>query len=281
MKTPKIIVYPLGGLANRIRSLASGVWLSRQLGVGLRVVWSVDNDLHAPFGQLFRMADTEIEFTQPSAFARWLLYMMPRRRNLYLSGVWQKLNYGLSLTDGGRLDSMLETPERVGELAKQAIARGRDVYFASCAEFYDFPAELLREIMIPTADIEARIDRNLEQTGRNVVGVQIRRTDHRVCIASSPTEGFIRRMHELLEQDPEVKFFLATDDEDEKRRIREEFPGRVVTNESVASRRSVDGMKDAVSDVMTLSRCKLILASRGSSFGQLAARFGGIKSEYP
>lgn len=49
-------------------------------------------------------------------------------------------------------------------------------------------------------------------------------------------------------------FYLATDDMEEEKRLREAFPGRILSNENRCLRRdSVDGMHDALLDLYCLA----------------------------
>ncbi len=278
---PKITVCPLGGLANRLRSLASGVWLARRLGVRLDVVWSRDRDLKADFHELFSWRDESVTFRHPSAFGKWFLFMPPRRRNLYLSALGQRLCYGFSLCDGPDIWSFLDNPEMVAEQAALSLERGKDACIVSCNEFFDFPDQLLREIMQPVEGVDKIVEDTLGMLGGNAVGVHIRRTDHAVSISRSPTGRFISSMHGILDENPDTMFFLATDGEQDKRLIVDTFPGHVVCSDKPVSRQTLEGMTEAAADMITLSRCRRILASHGSSFSAIAARLGGIELNYP
>jgi hypothetical protein len=111
----------------------------------------------------------------------------------------------------------------------------------------------------------------------DMVSVHIRRTDQVVSIAHSKTENFIELMNREIEANPEVKFFLATDDKEEEALLRKTFPGRIVSNENRTLRRdSLDGMYDALLDLYCLAACKKIIGSYFSSFTDTAASLGGI-----
>ena len=110
-----------------------------------------------------------------------------------------------------------------------------------------------------------------------MVSVHIRRTDQVTSIAYSKTENFIQLMNREIDADPNVKFFLATDDKEEEALLRKTFPGRIVSNENRTLRRdSLDGMYDALLDLYCLSSCKKIIGSYYSSFTDTAAALGNI-----
>lgn len=104
------------------------------------------------------------------------------------------------------------------------------------------------------------------------VGVHIRRTDNQPAIGKSSTDAFIRSMKQELEADPATMFYLATDDMEEEKRLREAFPGRILSNENRCLRRdSIDGMHDALLDLYCLASTRKIIGSFFSSFTDIAA----------
>ena len=110
-----------------------------------------------------------------------------------------------------------------------------------------------------------------------MVSIHIRRTDQINSIAYSKTENFVELMNREIEANPDVKFFLATDDKEEEALLRKTFPGRIVSNENRTLRRdSLDGMYDALLDLFCLAACKKIIGSYCSSFTDTAASLGGI-----
>ena len=87
----------------------------------------------------------------------------------------------------------------------------------------------------------------------------------------------IKAMEAEIAADPDVKFFLATDDKDEETLLRKTFPGKIVSNENRTLRRdSLDGMYDALLDLFCLAACKKIIGSYCSSFTDTAASLGNI-----
>ena len=111
----------------------------------------------------------------------------------------------------------------------------------------------------------------------DMVSVHIRRTDQINSIAYSKTENFIDLMKKEIDANPDVKFFLATDDKEEEAMLRKTFPGKIVSNENRTLRRdSLDGMYDALLDLFCLAACKKIIGSYCSSFTDTAASLGNI-----
>jgi hypothetical protein len=94
----KLIINPVGGLANRMRALVSGLTLAKELGVGSSVIWLRNWELNARFDELFDVPDalSHINFEYPSKLRYELTYSSPRKRNLYISKLYHKRNFSLS-----------------------------------------------------------------------------------------------------------------------------------------------------------------------------------------
>lgn len=111
----------------------------------------------------------------------------------------------------------------------------------------------------------------------NIIGVHIRRTDHVAAIAGSKTEDFIARMNKVLKDNPDTVFYLATDDFDEEKRIKEVFGSRIITQKNKdLSRASKAGMHTSLIDLLCLSRTKYILGSKRSVFSKVSAELNNI-----
>ena len=85
-----------------------------------------------------------------------------------------------------------------------------------------------------------------------------------------------------LEARPDVRFFLATDDAEIKRRLLDRFgEDRIITARMELRRDSQEGMKGAVLDLFALSRTEKIIGSYYSSYSEIAAELGGIELIIP
>ena len=104
----KIILVPVGGLANRMRAVASAVTLTYRVRRKLEVLWFRDWGLNAPFFKVFEEPELmNISFSETSC-KHLLMYDRPRRRNFYLPKLFQKfqeMNIGWFFYIGGN-DSM-------------------------------------------------------------------------------------------------------------------------------------------------------------------------------
>ena len=95
----------------------------------------------------------------------------------------------------------------------------------------------------------------------------------------STPDGFRRAMWRAIQQHPEARFFLATDDAALKAELLSEFGERIVTQQTEVRRDTVEGMRDAVVDLWCLAATQRIIGSYWSSFTDIAAELGGISAE--
>ena len=111
-------------------------------------------------------------------------------------------------------------------------------------------------------------------TNKSYVGVHIRRTDHTKCIENSPLEYFIDMMNK---EKFSTKFYLATDCLETKNKLKEMFKDRIYTSDVLLKRTSKEGVKGALQDFVSLSKCSKIIGTKYSSFSEMAALYGGIE----
>jgi hypothetical protein len=123
----------------------------------------------------------------------------------------------------------------------------------------------------------ARVIDNYAGRLANSVGVHIRRrTEVNWVIENSPTQSFIDHMRAEVEADPNVEFFLATDDQREEANVTQAFPGRIFSYPKQSRRRDDQtGIEEAVIDLFCLARCRKVLGSWRSSFSETAILLGG------
>lgn len=108
-----------------------------------------------------------------------------------------------------------------------------------------------------------------------MVGIHIRRTDNAESISRSPTELFERAIETEIEKNPNAQFYLATDSAEDQQRLISIFGSRIIANANkTISRKTQQGMVDALVDLVCLSRSAKIFGSYWSSFSETAATLG-------
>lgn len=245
---------PCAGLANRMRAIASAASAAELLERGLRIGWKVDPGIQtAAFRDLFDAA----------ALPRWI-GIVELGRN---PGIWNEAPEANSAADWN--------------MFLAANAASPVLTFKSWAAFFEpNTAAWLRHLrsLKPQPAITAAADAILAPVpeGAPLIGIHIRRTDHKRSIIHSPSGLFWQAMRAALANDPATMFYVASDDERERAEAEARFGACVITGpETLPGRSTIEGCQGALVDLLCLSRCDRILGSAGSSFSEIAAAYSG------
>lgn len=268
----KLIISPVGGLANRMRAVAAGVSLSRKLGMGLpEIVWPVNNDLFCDFESLFESELINGYVVTISSRRDLFFYDVSRKKNLFLANLLQAGRYGLKLTDLDRLPLFEGKPEL---LENEVRSNRKPVLIRSGVEFYSFSKELYRSLFVPKKDFFDAAEERLHCGKGNIIGLHIRRTDNEISIKHSPLRLFIEAVEREISENKDVMFYLASDDAGVKAEMKERFGGKIIVSDKPTVRNSADGIKEALTEMLTLSLCRKVYGSYWSSFSEAAALLG-------
>ena len=269
MSKGKLVLVPSGGLANRMRAVASAYHLCAATESRLQVVWFRDWALNAAFRDIFEPIDGSLLSLREARWWDFAVNDRPRRRNLWLPYAAQRMLYGRRLYE-----------HHIGEIRDRGFdfgewQRGHRCYMSCCQVFGDFPGSIYKRLFRPVGSVAGRVAENTDRFSAHTIGMHIRRTDNQRSIDRSPTRLFIEAGRKELEQHTDLKIFLATDSEDVKAELRREFGSIVMTPEAEACRDSVDGIRGGLTDMYTLACTDRIYGSACSSFSEMAAAIGG------
>lgn len=261
----KITLVPQGGLGNRMRTIVSGIMLAEAVDAELEIVWFRDWGLGCRYDALLQPIDLPFVRVREATALDLLLRDHPRRRNLWIPLLAERLCYDVCIRN-----AEFHTP------ASEYIARcrGKRVWLSSCGSFMSKTPDKERfRLFRPQQNVQQLINQTARLFGNHrVVGVHLRRTDSVKSIEESPTTLFIERMKA---EPADTLFFVATDSEEDKHLLRESFGKRVVTSGHQADRASLEGMRDAAADMFLLAGTEHILGSFYSSFSEIASYIGG------
>lgn len=262
-----LTLVPLGGLCNRLRALLSaGALAELDPELRIRVAWAVNNECAARFDELFEVhlvLSDRIEFRRAGFLddpAVW-------RRNLRLPALLRRLLYDEQLPDFHSMSSPADCLARFLDSSRVYISTGS----ALCLT----PPEMWTKLH-PLPHIKQRIDSLVDAFRTPTVGVHIRRTDNTKSLSESPLAAFECEMEATIKQDDRVSFYLATDDEEVRKRLVNLFPGRVYFQMGSPTRTTREGMEAAVVDLFVLSRTQRLIGSYWSSFTDTAAELSSI-----
>ena len=267
-----IILEPIGGLANRMRVIASGIAMSKALNTGLQVIWNENYELNCPFDKLFKPI-SEFSIVQKAKKYRHVKSSnqigLFNRLQARLYNLLLNIDYCItgqdfpSLIWPGKLDIYEEGKNH------------KNIYIQTCHEFGNNTAAF--RVFKPVAEIEESISEITKKFTKNVIGIHIRRTDNLPAVTNSPVSLFIVAIKAELEAQSNTVFFLCSDDTMAKNEIIELFGEKIIAVKKEVSRNTVSGMQDAVVDMYCLSKTNKILGSYYSSFPEVAARFHNIE----
>lgn len=238
---PTLHLQVCAGFANRLRAMVSGICLARQLQIPLVIHWFPRS---------------------PECVCRFESVLDPR---------------SLPKTVTIVSDDLFQAQEILNEEhTKNLLAewnRQSDIVIKSYGIFYKDTSweETLRSIR-PSPSVRLLLERT---DWNRCIGVHIRRTDNKKSIEYSPTDWFLEKMRAT----PDCTFVVATDDTKLREGLKAEFGERCVFLAKVLSRRSEEGMISGVADFFGLAKCSKIWGSVGSSFSEIAARYGAIPLE--
>lgn len=254
-----LIIQPVGGLCNRMRSINSARILAKRRKEKLIVIWFVNHELGCPFERIFQPTDA---FSVINISSKWDLRKMWFQLSAMAFGTFAENETIKAHKGNGNLD------EAFFASLKKLTYIATEEHFYECHDYTPF---------VPAKEIENKIKEKQAQLGSHAIGVHIRRTDNKPAIGKSSTDAFVKSMTDALSENPETMFYVATDDMNEEENLRKTFPEKIISNENRdLSRDSIAGIQDAMLDLYCLSKTNKIIGSFFSSFTDIAADMEGI-----
>ncbi len=266
-----LLFVPSGGLANRMRAVASAHELCKKVDSTLQVVWFQDWALSAPFHSIFE--ETPLVAIREATILDHLLYDRARKKNFFLPALPQRILFQRHIKEQD------VTPLKKQSFDFEAWACGKRCYMSCYQVFGTFPDERYQQLFHPVKAVMDVVDGYRSQFNSHTIGLHIRRTDNAESIAKSPTVLFINKVREEIELHDDTKVFLATDSTEVKREFIAAFGSRIITPKEDACRDSISGIRGGVVDLWTLASTQKIYGSAGSSFSPMAASIGGVPLE--
>ena len=264
-----LTLVPSGGLANRMRAVASAYNLCKTTGARLQVVWFRDWALNAPFKDIFEPIDPSLLHLREAHLSDFVINDRPRRKNFWIPRLPQALIYP------HRIYEQNVTPLKRRNFDFEKWQRGHRCYMSCYQVFGSFPNSVYNSLFKPVNNVMRLIEEKEKLFSAHTIGMHIRRTDNTESIDKSPTQLFIDMGRRQIKCFPDLKIFLATDSEDVKNDLRREFGEHIITSDDKANRGDTDGIRRGLADMYTLARTQHIYGSAGSSFSEMASLIGG------
>lgn len=269
MKLKNLTILLHEGLANRIRVMASLYHLTLS-GINIKVIWQLNEELNCSFEKLFIPIKGFLIINTPK---RIKLYNSKQKNILKRSvlKVYNKIKGFDYVIIGG-----YNNPDSCNVALIQTIFDNyKNVFLETQQILYDHQEY---SIFKPIKEIEDRII-NSYSLAQPYIGIHIRRGDNIQSQLKSGIIPFIEKTKNILKDNPEQKFYLATDSLDVKEVFKYLFGSSIITSNPDYSRNTETGIKDALFEMFILSKSQRILGSYWSSFDGIAARIGNIHVE--
>ena len=273
-KIGKIIVQPMGGLANRMRVIGMLRMLAQTVDAPMEVLWVKNADVGAQWADIFDAPTDFIVKDTPQGGKYQHCYKSSRwYRNLW-HHIWAFLHgytwYPYNVIE--TMDSTEEDKKNLLQLWTEQLKEGRILYI-STGDYLgtDYDISIFR----PIKCLQHKIDSFLPK-GKSIYGVHIRRTDNTWSTDNSPLELFEDKITEILKNEPDSFFYVASDEADVIKQLKNRFGECILSREKVFSRTSVSGIQDAIVEMWLLSKTKKIFGSYYSSYSTMSAKIGGV-----
>jgi len=275
-----IIAANRGGLCNRIQCIISVMRLSKILDREPLVFWENNFQCGCEFSDLFENEIKMINFCDYSKISgrkesKVFERIIPNGEEIYKYIILQ--------------DNALVLFEK--ELSQDYNKKSQESRQWRNFKFCDNPKKIregilkvlkslkiTRDISQKVSELEKRYDFN------KTIGVHIRRGDF-VFIPNgiskiSTDERFFLRMKDILRIKPKTKFFLCTDSKKTESKFIKKFGDRIIClKKRKRDRREKLSIKEALMELLLLSKNPHILGTYGSSFSEIAWWFGDCKSK--
>ncbi len=270
-----VFIEPHGGLANRLRVIASFNKLN--INNKLLVYWVNNCDLGAEFLQLFDIIPN-IEFK--NQLSNKSKYIKNSHQDNYFKKKIVSISNSLMGIDFCLNDELVKNYRNSNNFKYlKDIDKFKNIYYRGCEEIVNTSNNDFY-IFNPIQNIQKLIDTYFDNFSDKIIGFHIRRTDHQLAKKNSPNQLFFNKAEDLI--DNGFQIYLASDDKElEDYMIKKYGKNNIKTqNKSSFNRNDLNGMKEAVIDMFLLSKTNQIFGSYWSSFGTVAAKIGNINHTY-
>ena len=269
---PMIIIEPCAGLGNRLLGLGSAYAVAKKLDRKLVVMWKREVGCNIRFQELFDLPFEVVEISENG---------LKKEPVAQILGDRAKKKWRNSADRFLECDEVEKIKEREGyEGLFRLIEQTPVIYLKAFGPICEVTAESYSFVK-PSKNIEEKGAYLFRELTWQCVGVHVRRTDHTEAIANSPLALFAERMKKELETAADTSFFVATDDKEVRRELKELLPDAklIFPQSDVIDRDSKEGIEEAFIEMLALSKCRKILGSYNSTFSLLPSYIGNIPLE--
>jgi hypothetical protein len=253
------VLQPFGGLGNRLRTMACARSAAREYGAKLTVIWTVDADVAAFFEELFQPIPGVKIISKTGRFYGPAWWRMKRERLLAgrFINEFELIEHGVDLS-GAHWKAMLPRVNWLVVRTCQAIHAHPDYSGIVLTDSLQQQAQSYFPLNQPT------------------LGLHVRRMHNPRAAAASPVALFFAAGEQFLNQHQNNRVLLCSDEADVMQQARTAWGERVIIPPSEQlNRYTLKGMQEAAITMHLLAQCDRVLGSHYSTFGAVAAAWGG------
>lgn len=129
----------------------------------------------------------------------------------------------------------------------------------------------LKRLVRPKEDIHQRVKIIISNFTKNTIGVHIRKT------FGGTLEKCYPFVEEFLGSHSDPKIFFCSDTTEYYYKFAEKYGDLVVSQRPVVRNRSIMGIREAITDFCSLSRCNAIVGTKNSSFSEMATILSDVE----
>lgn len=243
------------GLANRIKSITSGLATAKLSGRKLCLIWDINSDMIAGFHDLFT---NDIQILH----------------NYRINNGKLLLNFKHQTTD-------LNYPEIINNDSDVILIDSWKSFSDKNVNFNNYLPLYIEQLksLTPVPDVAHRVEQFVKQNfdGKRVVGIHFRSWAKALDVVdwnlkSSPIDDFFAKMDKELQRHPNTFFFIATDDQANKEKFIERYKDKaILSGISKIARDTIETQKDAFFEWLLLGKTQFIIGTNASTFSDEAA----------
>jgi len=291
-----LIIKAKGGLGNRMLSAATGILLARLNGRAAYIDWR-DGMYVAPGENLYPLLfDAEgrenleqfdsSEEVAPSIWSKRMAMhptdiiheQFPRQHQDPF--LYRKLSIDLRRADPPEAVAVYWSYLPKIKRLERRLSQSPEFAGQGSAELM---SDILDQYFRPVREVQKQVDTIFANMKSPVIGVHIRFTDRK-----APLPKIVSELTRLKQAQPEAKIFLATDSMEAQNAVLARFPDTRTIEKALAGDGAalhvasgvfsdpVAEARNALIDMVALSRCDWLLHSRHSTFSVTAALLGRI-----
>ena len=266
-----IIISPAGGICNRITALEAAYHLGKRLNQKCIVLWNLKDELNCSFQTLFQDIEGMRFITIKQADKAepfWVIF----RKFLSMSERLFFYDFNKNYFDKNckkNIDAIFHECDNQKFLTELKVEKGGIIFLKD--PYYSFYGELTYDVV--KANFTVRdIANSIMDSRYPYIGIHMRGTDHEACKQHVKVDLYMEKVKKEIRINPEIRIYLATDEEGIRQQFIKEFGDRIVYNKNtVFNRNSSDGIIGGLVDLLCLSKTNKMYGSFASTFSLYAA----------